>query len=507
MVKKSLDKYLFNPTTFKVIMLVATLILAVPYMHHKASGYLKLVLLYGVLICLWQLMQKRFPLKTLKSPPAVFLVLFVVSNLVTVALLRGAGMYESISQLCYMAVFFSLFVILNFQREDDELKKEFVILSYVFTGITYLYSLFGFYSYLCGMYILYQMPPSTEYYRFGVSENRLWGLYNPNMGATLNSISILLSLFIIVRCVKGRKGKENRARYTVGLIFGILNIVLQYFCLVLTDSRTGNYALVIVLAIILAYVVYARFTNKGKSLAQRILVTFIALCVGAALFIVLGMVVEKGLSYLPSICRTVFGDDFMWKKTGWECYQLVMGSSNSVEINFDFTKLFSANVLEVAQGDLERKNTTLSFLSGREYLWEAALKVFKDYPIFGITYGNIQDFVIPMLGNCEGVNLVDQIKAGGLHNGYITVLLSSGFVGFALFLITIVYFLVKSLKRILDTKVINDYQFAALTVCVFLLITEMFEAQLLYRPGIPNVVFWIFAGYLIKFSETRRLES
>lgn len=507
MLKKSLDKYLLNPVAFKVIMVVATLLLAVPYMHHKASGYLKFVLLYGVLICSWQLIERRFPLKALKSPPSIFLILFVVSNLITVILFRGAGLYESVSQICYMVVFFGLFVILNYTREEDELKREFCILAYVFTGITYLYSLFGFYSYLCRLYILYQMPPSTEYYRFGVSENRLWGLYNPNMGATLNSISILLSIFIIARCVDGRKGKENRARYTFGLIFGILNITLQYFCLVLTDSRTGNYALIIVLAIVFAYMIYARLTNRKKSIAQRIGLSIIALVAGAALFIAFGKVAEKGLSYLPSICRQIFGDNFMWKNEEWKCYQLMFGPQNFSEINLDFTKLFSANVIDIKQGDLERRNTTFSFLSGREYLWEAALKVVKEHPIFGITYGNIQDYVIPVLGDCEGVNLVDQLKAGGLHNGYITVLLSSGIVGFGLFIVSVIYCVIKALKRIFDTKSIDNCQFVALTVVTFLLITEMFEAQLLYRPGIPNVVFWIFAGYLIKFSSTRRLES
>lgn len=489
MVRKSLDKYLFNPIIFKVIMVVATLVLAVPYMHHKASGYLKFVLLYGVIVCFWQLIEKRFPFKSIKSTPSIFLVLFVVSNLVTVALFRGAGLYESVSQLCYMVVFFGLFVILNYSREESDLKFEFNIFAYVFTGITCLYSLFGFYSFLCNMYILYQMPPSTEYYRFGVSENRLWGLYNPNMGATLNSISIFLSIFIIWTCINGRKKKTNRAKYFAGLIFGIFNLVLQYFCLVLTDSRTGNYALIIVLAIVIAYVVYAKLTNQNKTILSRILFSFIALVVGTCLLIAVNMLTEKSLAYLPNICESIFGDSFVWKQDGWKCYQLMVGSVNYSTINFDFTKLFTANVIEVTQSNLVRDNTTLSFLSGREYLWKAALEVFKDHPIFGITYGNIQDYIIPILGECDGVNLVDQLKAGGLHNGYITVLLSSGVVGFTLFVLFIVQCVFMAIKRLLDIKSTDSYQFVALIVFIFLLINEMFEAQLLYRPGISNVVF------------------
>lgn len=507
MVKKSLDKYLLNPLTFKVIMVVSTLILAVPYMHHKASSYLKFVLLYGVFVCFWQLLEKRFTLKSLKSTPSIFLVLFIVSNLVTIALFRGAGMYESVSQLCYMVVFFGLFVIINNSREENDLKFEFNIFAYVFTGITYLYSLFGFYSFLCNMYVLYQMPPSTEYYRFGVSENRLWGLYNPNMGATLNSISILLSIFIIWNCVNGRKEKTNRARYTVGLIFGILNLVLQYFCLVLTDSRTGNYAMIIVLAMSIAYVVYAKLTNQGKTILSRVLFSFAALVVGVGSLIVVNIATEKVLAYLPSICENIFGDSFVWRQDGWKCYQLMIGSSNYSTINFNFTKLFAANVLEVTKGDLARESTSLSFLSGREYLWKAAFEVFKEHPIFGVTYGNIQDFVIPALESCDGVNLIDQLKAGGLHNGYITVLLSSGIVGFVFFFLFVVQSAVKGIRRIINTKSINPYQFVTLIIFAFLLINEMFEAQLLYRPGISNVVFWIITGYIIKFSDIGRIES
>ena len=51
------DRYLFNRIAVKVLMALAVLMTAVPYIHKAVGGYVKIVLLYGFLVIGYELLN------------------------------------------------------------------------------------------------------------------------------------------------------------------------------------------------------------------------------------------------------------------------------------------------------------------------------------------------------------------------------------------------------------------------------------------------------------------
>ena len=90
----------------------------------------------------------------------------------------------------------------------------------------------------------------------GFVDNRLWGVYtDPNYGAILSIVSIVISLFYLT----GKGSLDKRIKVAL-----IINIVLEYLYLCYADSRTG--LLAVVAAVIL---VCALWVSKSKGFAKK----------------------------------------------------------------------------------------------------------------------------------------------------------------------------------------------------------------------------------------------
>lgn len=71
----------------------------------------------------------------------------------------------------------------------------------------------------------------------GIYEGRLWGVYgNPNTLANISGISIYLSL-ISMQISHDTTYINNKKMV---LIFNSVNIILQFFCIVFTSSRSQH---------------------------------------------------------------------------------------------------------------------------------------------------------------------------------------------------------------------------------------------------------------------------
>ena len=77
------------------------------------------------------------------------------------------------------------------------------------------------------------------------------------------------------------------------------------------------------------------------------------------------------------------------------------------------------------------------------------------------------------------------LKRGGLHNIYLTVLVSSGIVGFVIFIAFIIIYAVKAIRYAFSQKARkeNGFVLCLLAISAVQLMMEFLEARILYQVG------------------------
>lgn len=132
--------------------------------------------------------------------------------------------------------------------------------------------------------------------------------------------------------------------------------------------------------------------------------------------------------------------------------------------------------------------------SGRKKLWLESINLFKLSPIIGISNGNI------VLYSAEYSNgaLEYSYHKSDLHNGFLTILVSTGVIGFVLFGIFGFRFAKHSAQHLfLQKKTYRDDVYPCLFAFLFAyLIFACFEKALLYDISFMVVWFWLIMGYM-----------
>ena len=126
--------------------------------------------------------------------------------------------------------------------------------------------------------------------------------------------------------------------------------------------------------------------------------------------------------------------------------------------------------------------------NGRVEIWKAGMQIVKDNLLFGIGSENVITQAKGYLSKERYAN----VKKGGFHNSYITILVSSGIIGVGLFLLFLLMIIIDGF-RYLFTKEKNKY--SILVILLFtLMANELLEARWLYNTSYLNIIFWVFAG-------------
>lgn len=449
---------IFTALNFKLIMIVATLLTTIPLFHAYIGGYVKIFLLYGIIVVLYTAVRQRSNLFSLfiKDKVNLLLILFLLSYALTVFANRNSNFAENFNQLVYMGVFFFLMFIFPSTLEKKQASHETRVISRVIIVTTFAFAVVSFITFLFLINGSYSIEGKTVYY--GMYEHRLWGLYNPNTGSMLCIISILLSFGFFLR-------KEHK-------VFNIINISLQYICLLLTGSRSALYVLyVIVLAI--AITIAYRLIKLSK--IKKILTSCIMGILSVLIIIGAGNVVRFGLSYLPGTIKSI--EHVFFKPSDSE-------KPYKFEI-FDFTRMEQA------------ENREGGILTGRDDLWKAGIKALGQSPVLGLGRENIANEAEKYL---EGENWKESLHIGGLHNIYITVLVSSGILGFSILAVFAALSFWRVIKNPVRGRKIGLWYGVLTVITMTFYITELVEARILYQVGIFYVLFWTFLGLLNAFA-------
>lgn len=468
--KKLMENTIFNRVLYKVILIITLMLTTVPMLHQKLGGYVKILLLWGIVLVVWEVVKNPYGLLNTKGMN--FLMAFCFSYGITILLNKDAYFSTNAKALCYMLLFFVLLYGQDLHKSIEDMKKEMHAVWGTVIVCSFILSLICFITFLLSVSYTYKADGATLH--LGIYKNRMWGLYNPNVGATINIISLFCTIMMLLE-------KENKKKIIKILL--IANGILQFVCLVLTGSRTAVYAMYIGVAMLVYFLCGVLYKKKiwvkaGVALASiAVMMVCVTFC-------------GKILWQLPKLFPTV----------------TVKAAQSKTEMKK------TSFILNMNRSDTT-SDSTGGTLNGRQYLWVAGLEQFNDTPFFGITREKIYDEIHTRVSPDTDKKTVkffrNSLKNGGLHNMYLTILVSSGLAGFCIFC----GFMIEYFRRILwyvqriDVLKGNEWFLGMLILSVILLIMEMFENRILYQVNIFYALFWMMMGYAMYFAGQKAREN
>lgn len=435
--KTNQDKLVFFT---KYILIITSLLMALPLLNKWMYNMNKIICVWALILVMILFVNDR---KSFKTKEYVVLFFFCLSYLISIFLNRGEHFLNEIVILGYTIMSFFLLTYFSKDKKKDEAVKELVCFAKTIVFITLVFALINVFIYVT------QIGEIVDYskykYIYGVVNGQLGGIYNPNTTATLNYISGIISLILFNTVKKNKK-------------IHVFNIIVQGLCFSLVQSRG---AWICLLTYILIYFLVIRM-SKEKLKAKKIFLNFVSAILVCVVLCVASRTIRHGL------------------------FQVITANPNEV-----------VEETNNQQDRVKSKESNFNSVStGRAALWEAVIPAYKESPVLGIGFRSIDDVLKENLTKHQYIHSAK----GGLHNIYITVLVSSGAVGLTLFLIFLVFIAVKIIN-ILFSKECQDY---IKLICVFIpvwLIGELVESRIILGINFLTIMFWTLIGYVCLFAK------
>ena len=362
------------------------------------------------------------------------------------------GVVSNIKTIVWTAI--HLFILFASSRGKSQ-KQVFHEMTLVFTPFTVIW-LVGIVSSLAlfitqtGGYITLADWSVTEY---GFMQERLFGAFtDPNVAGVLSLVSIGIS----VSCMYGKRGRLRKA-------YHILNIFCCVLYAILAGSRTTQLAGTIALCIVLTLYFFQRMDRKQqKGLIKRILCVACSAVISAAILFS-NNYIHRALAYMPSVYSEMTSKSEIHKP------------------------------LRPVKIDREDVGEDRDFSNQRFAIWSDALALFSKSPILGTSPRNHLAYA----EKYSPAGVINQ-KQYSIHNGYLAVLVTTGVVGAAVFLLLIFYCL-QTLYRSFFAKSskTENSRYLPLLFIAILLATSAFPMMgLFFGNSISEVAFWLVMGYL-----------
>lgn len=424
-------------TYTKYVLVIVTLLTAIPLLHHWFYNGYKIVGLWSIVLAAILFFKNN---KYFRKKEYIVLFLFCISYFVTIILNERGHFVNEILILSYLVMSFFVLTYCDKSLTKDDVRQEIKNISWILIITTMIYSVINFIMYVAALLLNTNLAYGK--YIYGMVEGQLGGIYNPNTGASLNYISAIISI-VMIRKLKKRKKL---------LIF---NVIIQAICFSLVQSR-GSW-----ICLLGFIILYSIFVWKDRKIWIRIF-TGILVCV--------------------LLCGA--------SSAGRHVFSKALVSLSELEV----LKESEAEKIVTERKEKEEK-TAEEFSTGRSGLWKVGLNAYKKEKVLGIGYRSIDDVFQEELSEFVYQNSA----SGGLHNVYITVLVASGFAGFIFFACYCLLILIRALK-ILFGKNEKEYQKCIAIFIVIWFVGELVESRIMFVPSIFSTLFWLLSGYVMYFT-------
>lgn len=356
----------------------------------------------------------------------------------------------------------------SFKVELFRLARLMLVLTTVLGVIGMVALLFGM-NYEWSFYDIYWI-------KFPVYENRLTGAYyNPNL---LGFVSVVGIFCCHVLSKEQLYDELNVPR--VGKLTLVICAAVNLFSLILCDS---NAAFVLMVAYCVVYLSYIIFDERRRLTASKVFIKLVTFVLIAAIFIGAAM-----------LFRSIF-------KTG---FAAITARTNSiVEVLLDDSEIISevggetANKAVGGSGGVTFNHINKNLDSGRFKLWRESLDLFKISPILGIANGNIVLYSEEYLNGTVSYSYHNS----DLHNGFLTIIVSTGVIG-ALLFGTFGFRFAKHAAQHLYLRrksFRNDVYPCLFSFLAAYTVYALFERALLYDISFLVLWFWLIMGYMSCF--------
>ena len=418
--------------------------------------------IWGVFLLIYSEITKKTALRTRYG---FWLILFMMSSAVTAAVhFSSTPLYDlhNLIMMIHAAIcFFILYGVhteeqLNFRRE----------LYAVCRFIVYTTTVMGIVGLAC---LVADIKFEILGLRFIVFENRFTGLYvNPNQLGFCAVSAIFSSHALTKKDFISISGHER-----VSSIWLASCAAVNALSLMLSDS---NGALAFIMGYVIFYLIYKMLGSERKFSRRQIITK-------SASAVLAGVVIVGSVFFV----RNVMQDGFSHIMSESEAIFVIDGKNIDIEEEGIIT--------------FEHENANID--SGRFKLWSQAWEMIKQNPVLGVGKGNIYEY-----GNRLFKNGVKFSKKYGLlaplmtdfHNGYLTVIVCAGFVGFLLFAV----FGLKLFKHVTVRVFTEEGLKESALPCMFAFLCSyavyaFIEEALLFNLMFTVAFFWLILGYTTCF--------
>ncbi|WP_125608077.1 O-antigen ligase family protein [Lapidilactobacillus bayanensis] len=388
-----------------------------------------------------------------KKIPNIWLILFTLAMIVSSLLNGSKNLFGNFRLIAWEGILFFI-VFYSASKNDEKLVRYFENIFFVFSGVTIFISLLMFITKLG-----YVAPLAKIYYgfRLGFVENRLYGVFvEPNFAANMSPIVILLSL---KRLINGHLSRHQRVSLEILML-------LNFFYIVLSGSRTVLVESVVIVMIGMFFVSFSRF--QSIRLIKRWSVSLLIGLVGVTIFAGAYYGFKSVAPYL-SLPDNISLSRFK-------------GSSNDGTMDNNGDEDISLKREDVSnQADAS---------NGRIRLWKSAIEIFQSSPIYGTSPRNLVNYAEKNLPNTRIAH-----SKQTPHNFLLFTLAGTGLIGIIpllIFLITEFFGVIYALFK--NDNIANVTYLLYALIAVSSVIFGLLMPDIIFENRIGALCFWLYLG-------------
>ena len=414
------------------------------------------------------------------------LFLFLAVTVLSCAVNFKYGYADNIRALGAMVLFFFLFYDSGAKKKKERIRYEIDCITGTLSVVWALFALSSFLMFTLSIYyevdaggwVLTNQGFNTQY-------NRLCGVFqDPNYAGYVSDTVIFAAIRFMLKT----------KRVFVKMI-NVVSILLQLIFLTLSGSFSAT---IIFLAAVFVFAFYAIGSRCGeKRLGTHIKSAAAAVLCGALCY---GIIVS-GQYILPytRVINDILPESVPSAVT--EIYNTVYQHSDLV-IKKTKTAYSKGGKKEktdtepIKRKDTLANNSANDFSHGRFVRWKQTLRIFADTPVVGTSPRNVSAYAKAHFPD----TLMAKYKMAP-HNGYLDILVGTGVLGVAAFLLFFIPALIALLKKYFRFE--NDTDFLFSVTAVFIMAASaLFVSDLFFMVSVGAFIFWTFMGYALHTDET-----
>ncbi len=381
----------------------------------------------------------------------------------------------------YTAVCFFIFYGMYTEQNLKKTEQEMI----------FIFKFWTIFATVCGILSLMLLLVKNEYtifgYNLGIFRNRLIGIYtNSNILAFSMVQSIVACDFLANHYISARAGAKKP-----NVVFLIFCVIVNSVCLFLSDSNASFLFIIIYCAIRFFCNLFFREKNfKGLRLIKTLMIVMAFCLVMVSACFALRSVCQK---FISIIVNDVHRQERVVKD--------IINGNNPDDVIKSVDEHIDSIIIQGEESSgthIGRSNYEVS--SGRITLLKQGFKIFKHNPIIGIGRANLLLYGKKYIKN--GLIHPD------LHNGYLTILVCYGLLGFGIFAIITFVVALDVCKHLFSSTGKNYFSvfkrlFSALVAyCGYCL----FEKAILFDMTFMVGFFWLILGYTIACIKSSKTE-